>query len=340
MQPSTSAPGPLDPIVDKFGRVFRYLRIAVTERCNLRCVYCMPEEGVAFANGEQLLDLAELTRVIGIFARLGVTKVRFTGGEPLVRKDIVDLVAAATATSEITEVHLTSNGVLLERFLEPLLDAGLSGINISLDSLDPDRFAQLTRRSGVEAVLGSIRRAVAVGIPSVKINVVAMRGFNDDEIPAFVELTRELPVTVRFIELMPFDAHQVWKRGRFLGAHKIVASLEQTLGARLHRVSGSSTEEHSFSVAGHAGRVAVIPAYTRSMCGSCDRIRLTADGQIRNCLYSEQEYDLRRALRAGADDEAIIELIRDAMKHKLVDGWAAQHTAPQRRRTSMTQIGG
>jgi cyclic pyranopterin phosphate synthase len=236
---------------------------------------------------------------------------------------------------------MTTNGVLFADAAQALRDGGLGGVNISLDTLRPDRFLTMTRRTGVERVLAGIRHAVALRFPSVKVNVVAMRGFNDDEIPAFAALTRELPVTVRFIELMPFDEHQVWKSGRFFGADRIVAAL-RAAAPGLEATEGSSTEEHAFQVPGHAGKLAVIPAFTRSLCGACNRIRLTADGQIRNCLYSDREFDLRAALRRGASDVELGDLLCEAMQHKLVDGWAAQHEAERagRHRTSMTQIGG
>jgi len=328
-------------ITDRFGRTFDYLRIAVTERCNLRCVYCMPEEGVAFQDASHLLTNDEILRVVRVATGLGVGKIRYTGGEPLVRKDFVPLVAATAALPGVTSIHMTTNGVLFGDAARALHAAGLDGANISLDTLRADRFLTMTRRTGLEKVLDAIHLAVALGIPSVKVNVVAMRGFNDDEIPAFATLTRELPVTVRFIELMPFDEHQVWKRGRFFGAERIVAALRAAVPA-LQTSDGSSTEEHVFRAPGHAGKLAVIPAFTRSLCGACNRIRLTADGQIRNCLYSDREFDLRTALRAGASDAALADLLCDAMALKLVDGWAAQRDAEHasHHRTSMTQIGG
>jgi cyclic pyranopterin phosphate synthase len=328
-------------ITDRFGRTFDYLRIAVTERCNLRCVYCMPEEGVAFPDASQLLTAEEILRVVRVAAGLGVTKLRYTGGEPLVRKDLVAIIASTHAIAGVESIHMTTNGVLFADAADALRTAGLTGVNFSLDSMRPDRFLQITRRTGAEHVLASIRQAGALGFPSVKINVVAMRGFNDDEIPAFAALTRELPVTGRFIELMPFVEHQVWMRGRFFGVERIIVALHAA-APTLAPSAGSSTEEHVFQIPGHAGRLAVIPAFTRSLCGTCDRIRLTADGQIRNCLYSDREFDLRVALRTGADDDALADLLCHAMAQKLVDGWAAQHEAESdgRQRTSMTQIGG
>lgn len=332
-----------DPIVDRHGRTFSYLRVAVIEQCNLRCVYCMPEEGVNFTPRAEQLSSEEILRIVGALAPAGVTKVRLTGGEPLLRADLVELVAELTRVPRVESVHLTTNGILLAERLAALREAGLSGVNISLDTLRADRFQQITRRAGLERVLAAIDAAVAIGIPSVKVNAVAMRGFNDDELGDFAALTRSRPITVRFIELMPFDAHQVWRTGRYLGVDRMSAALE-ALGA-VQAPGGSSTEERSYQLPDAIGRVALIPAFSRSLCGTCDRIRLTADGKLRNCLYAEEEFDLKRLIRSGGDDRAILALVRSAMGEKLVDGWAAQERSAARSagepsRASMTKIGG
>lgn len=335
-------------IEDRHGRIFSYLRVAVTERCNLRCVYCMPEEGVALQPAENVLTAEEIFRLLRATAALGVDKVRFTGGEPLVRHDLLTIVRGAAQTPGIERVALTTNGLALARRAEELRDAGLTGVNISLDTLQAERFEKITRRPGLAKVLAGLEQAVACGLPSVKLNMVVMRGFNDDEIGAFAALSERLPITVRFIELMPFDARQVWKTGRFLGADRIIAALHDAF-TTLEPSEGSSTEEHAFRIPGAPGRVAVIPAYTRSLCRGCDRIRLTADGQLRNCLFSQHDWDLRGPLRAGASEAELGALVQAAMLAKQVDGWAAQREAEAegaqdgeggRLRTSMTEIGG
>ncbi len=330
---------------DRFGRVFDYLRIAVTDRCNLRCVYCMPEEGVDFTEKERLLRSDEILRVVRVAGRLGVRKIRFTGGEPLVRKDMVELVHGAVRTPGIERVCLTTNGLLLPALAWPLRKAGLYGLNISLDTLDRKRFRRCTRRGGIEQVMAGLERALALRFPSVKMNVVAIRGFNDDEIDGFARLTRNEPVTVRFIELMPFDGHQIWRTGRFLGIAELVRRFRE-LYPSSEIAAGSSTEEQVYRIPGHAGKVAFIPSYTRSFCRECTRIRLTADGRIRNCLYSEDEYDLLELLRNGGTDDAIGRTLQHATWQKPEDGLAAQRQAGEKRksetpvRESMTQIGG
>ncbi len=335
------------PLQDSFGRTFDYVRIAVTEKCNLRCTYCMPEEGVDFKNGEQILSTDEILRVIDVLARMGVKKVRFTGGEPLVRKDIVRLVEGAANTPGIKGVHLTSNGIIFPKYAEQLREAGLTGVNISLDTVEAEKFERITRRPGEDKVLDSIRMALDLGFPRVKVNTVVMRGFNDTELERFTEMTKDDALTVRFIEFMPFDAHQIWETGEyFLSAESMIRFLKQRYPG-IELASGTRTEHHIFQVPGYKGKIAIIPAFTRSLCGNCSRIRLTADGGIRNCLYSDQEFSLRELLRGGCSDEDIVSVFRRAFHEKAKDGFEAKKLSAMREstirfegRTSMTQIGG
>lgn len=325
-------------LVDTFGRVFNYARIAVNERCNLRCIYCMPEEGVPFKPERDLLTADEIVRIVGILAGLGVDKIRFTGGEPLLHRDIVDLVGEASNTPGIQTVSLTTNGLLFSKKGPSLYRAGLHAVNMSLDTLDPDKFASITRRPGLEKVLEGLDVALGLPLSNVKLNMVVMRNFNHTELGDFVELTRDRPLTVRFIELMPFDAHQIWKTGRFLGAERIVEELK-LIYPDLDMSSGSSTETYAFRVPGYQGRIGVIPSFTRSLCAGCNRLRITADGKIRNCLYSDHEFNLRDLMRGGCSDDDIGHLFRQAMWVKLSDGWEAQRQGDGHRE-SMTQIGG
>ena len=325
-------------ITDRFGRTFNYLRLAVNEYCNLRCIYCMPEEGVPFKVKEKLLTTKEIFKLIRIMTGMGVSKIRFTGGEPLLRKDIPDLIHYASEISTVDSVNLTTNGLLLPAYLEGLEQAGLTGINISLDTLNTEKFKAITRRNGLDKVIEGLDMAIKSNIGSIKVNVVAMRDFNDNEILDFAELTNENDITVRFIELMPFDAHQIWKTGKFYRAEQIVNDLKSQI-KELNPVSGSNTEYHVFQIQGYSGKVAVIPSYTRSLCGNCNRIRITADGKLLNCLYSQIETNIRDAIRNGESNHDIKNMIRNAMTEKLRDGWTAQHQG-QDQRESMTQIGG
>lgn len=337
----------LPPLQDKWGRTFDYVRIAITEKCNLRCTYCMPEEGVALKTKDEILTAEEILRTISVLARMGIKKVRFTGGEPLVRKDIVDLVAGAAATPGIKAVHLTTNGILFDRYAHDLRKAGLHGVNISLDTMDPDRFQTITRRAGVDSVMKAVELALELGFPRVKINNVIMRGFNEDELYKFTEITKDKAVTVRFIEFMPFDGHQIWETGvHFASAESLVNQIEEFYPG-IKTAPGTRTEHHIFQAHGYKGKIAVIPAFTRSLCGNCSRIRVTADGNVRNCLYSDLEYNLRVPMRAGATDDDVVDLFRRAFAEKAKDGFESKKQSSAKRvklsdigRVSMTQIGG
>ena len=325
-------------IVDHHDREFDYLRLAVNERCNLRCIYCMPEEGVQLLNKDQYLSKLEIKRIISLFTQMGISKIRFTGGEPLLRKDISELIRYAKNECKIEQVHLTTNGILLNKYLDQLSRAGLSGINISLDSLRPERFKKITRRDKLQQVLDNIILVQDSVIPSLKINVVFMRGFNDDELLDFVEFTKTNHLTVRFIELMPFDAHQIWKTGKFYKSEDILNDLKHKVQG-LHPITGSSTEHYIFQVDGYLGKIAIIPSYSRNLCINCNRIRITADGSLRNCLYSKEEKSLRDLIRKGALDKELKEMVRDSFLTKHKDGWEAQRVKGNNRE-SMTQIGG
>jgi len=325
-------------IFDHHDREFDYLRLAVNERCNLRCIYCMPEEGVQLLNKDQYLSKLEIKRIISLFTQMGITKIRFTGGEPLLRKDISELIRYAKNECKIEQVHLTTNGILLNKYLDQLSRAGLSGINISLDSLRPERFKKITRRDKLQQVLDNIILVQDSVIPSLKINVVFMRGFNDDELLDFVEFTKTNHLTVRFIELMPFDAHQIWKTGKFYKSEDILNDLKHKVQG-LHPITGSSTEHYIFQVDGYLGKIAIIPSYSRNLCINCNRIRITADGSLRNCLYSKEEKSLRDLIRKGALDKELKEMVRDSFLTKHKDGWEAQRVKGNNRE-SMTQIGG
>ena len=326
------------PITDKFGRTFNYLRLAVNEHCNLRCIYCMPEEGAPFLDQAQLLSTNEIKIILRAMSDLGVKKVRFTGGEPLLRKDIIDLIKYSSQRSIFESVHITTNGLLLSNYIDQLEQAGLNGINISLDTLDAEKFKKITRRDEFQKVIKGLNAAILSDIKHIKVNVVTMRDFNQNEILDFVELTKTNDITVRFIELMPFDSHQIWKTGKYYGADKILSHLIENI-KHLRPISGSNTEHHIFQIDGYKGRVAVIPSFTRTLCKKCNRIRITADGKLLNCLYSKKETNIRDVIRQGLSNELIKDMIRQAMSEKMIDGWSAQRQGNDSR-GSMTQIGG
>ena len=328
-----------DPgITDQHGRSFNYLRIAVNEKCNLRCIYCMPEKGISFEPQDKLLTRKEVIRVIQVVAKLGVNKIRFTGGEPLIRKDLVELVSGAAETPGIDSINLTTNGILLANSAKSLKDGGLTGVNVSIDTLEKEKYTEITRRDYIDQACKGLEAAKRVGISSIKVNVVALRGFNDHELSNFVHMTKDYPLTVRFIELMPFDAQQIWKTGRFFRAENINAELIK-LFPEIKTASGSATEFTTFNVPGYKGKVAVIPSYSRDLCGACNRIRLTATGQIRNCLYAKNNSSVRDTIRSGGSNKDIAGLFLQAMWQKPIDGWIAQKAA-NNHPESMTKIGG
>ena len=306
------------PLVDSFGRVHRDLRISLTDRCSLRCTYCMPAEGVPWLPGNTMLTTDELVRIAAVGVALGITEVRLTGGEPLLRPDVVDVVAriaALTGPEGSPEVSLTTNALRLPALAAPLADAGLARVNISIDTLRRDRFAALTRRDRLHDVLAGIAAADSVGFAPIKLNAVAMRDVNDDEL---VELTRfavDRGYEMRFIEQMPLDAGHVWSRVRMVTGPEILAALAEVFELTPIPGRGSAPAERWW-VNGGPQSVGVIASVTAPFCGSCDRVRLTADGQLRSCLFARTETDLRGLLRGGADEATLEAAIRTCLAGK------------------------
>ncbi|GAB3622079.1 GTP 3',8-cyclase MoaA [Mariniluteicoccus endophyticus] len=297
------------PLVDKHGRTATDLRVSLTDRCNLRCTYCMPAEGLTWLPHDDVLTHDELLRLLRIAVEsLGITTVRLTGGEPLLRPDLPRLVGDIAALEPRPKIAMTTNGIGLARRADELARAGLDRINISLDTLDPATFKQMTRRDRLSDVLGGVRAARAAGLDPVKINSVLMRGTNDHEAAGLLAWAIDEGVHLRFIEQMPLDAQHGWTRDGMVTADEIFARLRErfTLDeAPGDRDARGSAPAELFRVDGGDARVGVIASVTRPFCGSCDRVRLTADGQLRNCLFSRTENDLRTPLRAGASDAEI-----------------------------------
>ncbi len=315
-------------------RVVDYLRMAVTDRCNFRCVYCMPPEGVAFKPHEEILSYEEMAFFVEAAVDVGISKVRLTGGEPLVRKRLPDLVRLIAAVRGVHDISLTTNGVLLPDFAGELKQAGLSRVNVSLDSLDLERFRVLTRGGSLDRVLRGIEAALREGLEPVKVNAVLMRE-TLDELPRFVELVRERPIHVRFIEWMPVGGCGPQSADRPVSKDEAVAALE-ALGELVPVASpGGWGPARYFRFPGHQGTVGFISSVSDHFCGDCNRLRLTADGRLKNCLFSDDEVDVRRAVRAR-DRVATIAAIRESLERKTFD----KLRLPGRSGRGMSQIGG
>jgi GTP 3',8-cyclase len=306
-------------LADSFGRIATDLRVSLTDRCNLRCSYCMPAEGLAWLPSPLQLTDDELVRLIGIAVeRLGVTEVRFTGGEPLLRRGLAGIVARTAALRPRAEISLTTNGIGLCRLAEPLHDAGLDRINVSLDTVSRETFVTLARRDRLPDVLAGLSAAAATGLAPVKVNAVLMRGVNDHEAVPLLRFCLERGYQLRFIEQMPLDAQHGWRRENMITADEIMAALstEFKLTPADPAQRGSAPAE-AFLVDGGPASVGVIGSVTRPFCGACDRVRLTADGQVRNCLFARSESDLRAPMRAGASDDDLVAIWRQAVAVKL-----------------------
>ena len=313
-------------LVDGFGRVATDLRVSLIDRCNLRCAYCMPPEGLPWLPRQELLSDDELVRLVGVAVSLGVTEVRLTGGEPLLRPGVPALVARMAALRPRPELSITTNGILLPRDAQALADAGLDRVNVSIDTLDPARFKQITFRDKHAQVLAGLAAARAAGLDPVKVNAVLLRGVNDDEAPALLHWALTSGYQLRFIEQMPLDAQHGWDRGEMITADEVLAALTGTY--ELAPVSdpdrGAAPAETWRVLDGPdrdrwlepAPKVGIVGSVTRPFCAACDRVRLTADGQLRNCLFATTESDLRSALRAGADDAELARRFRASVGGK------------------------
>jgi GTP 3',8-cyclase len=329
----------MKPLVDGHGRAIGDVRISVTDRCNFRCQYCMPAEGLPWLERSALLTYEEIERIVRLLASMGVRDVRLTGGEPLVRKELWRLVERLAAIEDVHDLSLTTNGYLLTRQVADLVAAGLRRINVSLDSLAPDRFFQLTRRDSLAQVLEGLEAAQRhPELRPIKVNVVALRDFTEAEVLRFAEFARQNPYEVRFIEFMPLDADRAWTRDKVLPNAEIRDMIDaeyplEPLGRERHGTA------RRYRFADGRGEIGFISPVTQPFCGDCNRIRLTAEGQMRTCLFSMTETDLREPLRAGATDAELEEIVRDAvwrkeLKHHVNDPGFVQ---PPR---TMSRIGG
>jgi len=325
---------------DSYGRTIEYLRISVTDRCNLRCLYCMPGEGVESVGHDRILSYEEMLRIASAAVRLGIRKIRVTGGEPLIRRGVVDFIRSLAQLPGTPEIVLTTNGLLLGEYANQLKAAGLSRVNVSLDTLRPERFEQLTRRGGLQQVLDGLEAARAVGLAPIKINMVPLKGFNDDEIVDFARLTLQRSCDIRFIEFMPVRNDLGYTPDQRVDEAAILGRLRQV--GELLPIENASLDgpARMYRYAEGKGRLGVITAVSRHFCGDCNRLRLTADGRLRPCLMSDDEIDLLAALRVGeVDDGKLAEILSGAARGKPAGHQLEQGDVPLRCRT-MKDIGG
>lgn len=330
----------MNGLIDTFGRVHDNLRVSVTDRCNIRCFYCMPEDGVKFMKQGEILSYEEIERVVRVAASLGVTKIRVTGGEPLVRRDLPVLIKKLVAVPGITDIALTTNGVLLGSLAQELYDAGLRRLNVHLDTLDRERFKQITRRDDLGRVLEGLETARKAGFGPIKINAVAVKNLVEPDIVPLARFGREFGYEIRYIEFMPLDAQQLWDRRKVLLADDMIEMLSREIAPLVEipdRDTRAPATEYRF--ADGVGRVGFIASVSRPFCLNCNRLRLTSDGHFRYCLFAVEETDVKSLLRGGAPDAEIAEAIRGNVRKKWIGHEinSPQFVAPPR---PMYSIGG
>ncbi len=331
----------MEPLVDSYGRRIKSMRISITDKCNFRCTYCMPAEGLPWLKKQEILSYEEITRVTRIAASIGIEQIRLTGGEPTVRRDLPELVRMLKPIPGLRSLSLTTNGVLLKKLAAPLAEAGLTRINVSLDSLVREKFAQLTRRDQFDAVIEGLEELEKYpSIHPIKINAVAMKDFTEDEVLDFAALARRKPYIVRWIEFMPLDADQIWRKEDILTGAELLAIIEKEYGPMVRIIDGDSAETaRRYRFPDGVGEVGFINPVSEPFCASCDRIRMTAEGKLRTCLFSTEETDLREPLRSDASDEVIEEIIRRAVWNKELKHYIGDKRF-RRANRSMSMIGG
>jgi cyclic pyranopterin phosphate synthase len=331
----------MEPLVDSYGRRIKSMRISVTDKCNFRCTYCMPAEGLPWLKKAEILSFEEIVRIARIAVSLGIEQIRLTGGEPLVRRDVPELVRQLHTIEGLRSLSITTNGILLKQQARALAEAGLTRINVSLDSLQREKFAKLTRRDQLDRVLEGLEELQKYpSIHPVKINAVAVRGFSEDEVLDFVRFARDKAYVMRWIEFMPLDADQLWRKEDILTGGEIKSIIEAAYGPLVPITSSNPSETaRRYTFSDGIGEVGFINPVSEPFCASCDRIRLTADGQLRTCLFATEETDLRAILRSGADDEVVAATIRQAVWHKELKHYIGDKRFKRANR-SMSMIGG
>jgi len=331
----------MEPLIDSYGRHIKSMRISVTDKCQFRCTYCMPAEGLPWLKKAEILSYEEITRISRVAVELGIEQIRLTGGEPLVRRDVPELISQLRQIEGLHSLSLTTNGILLKQQAKALAEAGLTRINVSLDSLLQDKFFKVTRRNQLDRVLEGLAELEQYpSIHPIKINAVAMRDFTEDEVLAFAQLARRKAYVVRWIEFMPLDADQIWRKEDILTGGEIKNIIEAAYGP-LVPVTGNSPSETArrYTFADGIGEVGFINPVSEPFCSTCDRIRLTADGQLRTCLFATEETDLRTVVRSGASDETLAQTIRQAVWKKELKHYIGDKRFKRANR-SMSMIGG
>lgn len=326
-------------VYDNHGRPISYVRLAVTDRCNLRCFYCMPAEGIKYVPKKELLSYEEMERLLRMLASMGVSKVRITGGEPFVRQDLIGFLERISLIPGLDQIHITTNGVLTVPFIPALKKLGIASINLSIDTLDRDRFKLITRRDEVQRVETAMYKILEADIP-LKINAVVIEGKNEQDIIELAELTKDLPIGVRFIEEMPFNgegAHYATLKWNY---QRILSRLQDHFGPLNKLESESHATATNYKISGHKGTVGVIPAYTRTFCGSCNRIRITSQGTLKTCLYDNGVLDIKSMIRSGASDSQLKEVFLNRFKSRAKDGFEAELNRESAVAESMSEIGG
>ncbi len=331
----------MDLLVDSYGRRIKSMRISITDKCQFRCTYCMPAEGLPWLKKAEILSYEEIERIARVAVSIGIEQIRLTGGEPLVRRDVPELVRKLRQIEGLRSLSLTTNGVLLKQLARPLAEAGLTRINVSLDSLVREKFTQLTRRDQLDRVLEGLEEVEKYpSIHPIKVNAVAMRGFSEDEVLDFVRFARNKAYVMRWIEFMPLDADQIWRKEDILTGGEIKAIIESAYGPLVPITGGDPSETaRRYTFSDGIGEVGFINPVSEPFCASCDRIRLTADGQLRTCLFATEETDLRAVVRSDASDEELIRVIREAVWHKELKHYIGDKRF-RRANRSMSMIGG
>lgn len=328
-------------LTDNHGRKITYLRLAVTDRCNLRCFYCMPEDGLNWLSRSELMTYEEMLRVCSLLVRMGIDKVRVTGGEPFVRKDIMPFLSSLSRLEGLGELTITTNGVLTAPFVPELKKIGVRSVNLSLDTLDAARFFSITKRDEFAAVMRTLEELLKHGI-EVKINVVVMAGKNTEDIIPLAELTKELPVSVRFIEEMPFNGDSHLYRGLEWDYMRILEEIRGRFPGITKMQDEPSSTAYNYRIPGHKGNIGIIAAYSRTFCGTCNRIRITPVGELKTCLYDGGVLNLKDMIRQGRDEAQVRDALTDALRRRAKDGWEAERLLVNNKRTheSMATIGG